>query len=116
MMRRFLLAVTLLVAGTTAARAEWLASLLRFAPGFDAVIPKTTDERVHPLCGLYDRTCLDTIERNLRSGTLKMTSIFEGGRLRVRWLAGREGGFEDGDLRNLNSPADLVDPFPTSGG
>src|SRR6266542_4169529 len=73
----------------------------------DAVIPRTADGRFHPLCGLYRKTCLPAIEKNLLSGVNKMTGIFDEGSLQVRLLGPEEGMFQTGDLCNLNSPEDL---------
>ena len=74
---------------------------------YDAVIPRTADGRFHPLCGLYRKTCLTAIEKNLLSGLNKMTGIFDEGSLRVRPLGPEEGMFQESDVCNLNFPEDL---------
>jgi molybdopterin-guanine dinucleotide biosynthesis protein A len=73
----------------------------------DAVIPMTSDSRVHPLCAVYRRTCLPAIEHNLREGKNKMTDIFESNSLQVLYLSNERGGFSDDELYNLNRPVDL---------
>ncbi len=88
-------------------RAPLLRTLVGEMSDFDAVIPKTSDSRVHPLCAVYRRTCLATIERNLAAGKNKMTDIFEDGVLRVKYVASQAGGFRDEELWNLNYPEDL---------
>ena len=74
---------------------------------YDAVIPQTSDSRVHPLCAVYRRSCLPAIEQNLKAGRNKMTAIFDSGLLKVRYLSAGKGSFRDEDLCNLNSPLDL---------
>jgi len=81
--------------------------LLSFAADHDAVIPKTSDGLTHPLCALYRRTCLPSIERNISRNNNKVTDIFRGSRLKVRWLEGTEAHFHDSDFDNLNTPEDL---------
>jgi molybdopterin-guanine dinucleotide biosynthesis protein A len=100
--------VLLLACDLPGARAEWLRRMLAFTSQYDAVIPRTADGQVHPLCAVYSRSCLPEVEHNLASGKNKMTALFDGGRLRVLWLDGASGGFSDGDLRNINTPEDLV--------
>src|SRR6266540_1117046 len=53
----------------------------------DAVIPMTSDSRVHPLCAVYRRTCFPLIERNLIEGKNKMTDVFQANSLRLRYLS-----------------------------
>ena len=73
----------------------------------DAVIPMTSDSRVHPLCAVYRRTCFPAIEQNLIEGKNKMTDVFKTNSLRVRYLSSERGGFSDDELCNLNHPEDL---------
>jgi molybdopterin-guanine dinucleotide biosynthesis protein A len=99
--------VLLLACDLPALHDVMLRRLLEFSEGHDAVIPRTTDGRLHPLCGIYRRTCLKTLEQNLRRGINKMTDLFRDGSLRVKLVDGRDGRFDDSDLRNLNTPEDL---------
>jgi molybdopterin-guanine dinucleotide biosynthesis protein A len=99
--------VLLLACDLPALHDVMLRRLLEFSEGHDAVIPRTTDGRLHPLCGIYRRTCLNTLEQNLRIGINKMTDLFRDGSLRVKVVDGRDGRFDDSDLRNLNTPEDL---------
>jgi len=100
--------VLLLACDLPGARADWLRRVIAFAPHHDAVIPRTADGRVHPLCAVYSRRCLPAVEHNLASGRNKMTALFDGGELRVLWLDGASGGFADRDLHNINTPEDLA--------
>ena len=81
--------------------------LIESCEGYDAVIPRTSEGGLHPLCGVYRRTCLPDLEANLRRGVNKMTSIFDGG-LTVRWLDASVGTFSDQELWNVNTPQDLA--------
>ena len=100
--------VLLLACDLPRARAEWLERLVALADAWDAVIPRTSDGRVHPLCAVYKRNCLPALERNLQVGINKMTALFDDSSLRVLWLDGRAGGFHDADLVNINTPDDLA--------
>jgi molybdopterin-guanine dinucleotide biosynthesis protein A len=88
-------------------RAEFLQSLISFAEGFDAVIPRTRDGVTHPLCAVYRRTCLPVVERALESAANKVVLSFIDDSLAVKWLGPEEGRFADADLANLNTPEDL---------
>jgi len=82
--------------------------LLREIDGFDAVVPRTADMRSHPMCALYRRSCLRIVERNLSRGDSRFGSVLEDPELNIRWLLPVEGGFQDSDLLNLNTPEDLA--------
>jgi molybdopterin-guanine dinucleotide biosynthesis protein A len=99
--------VLLLACDLPALHPIMLERLLEFSEGHDAVIPRTSDGRLHPLCGIYRRTCLNPLEQNLRRGINKMTELFRDGSLRVKLVDGRDGLFDDSNLRNLNTPEDL---------
>jgi molybdopterin-guanine dinucleotide biosynthesis protein A len=100
--------VLLLACDLPRARAEWLRRVVDLGRQHDAVIPRTTDGRVHPLCAVYSRSCFPVVERNLSSGRNKMTDLFGTAPLRVLWLDGACGGFSDRDLHNINTPDDLA--------
>jgi len=84
-----------------------LETLLSLSDGFDAVIPRTRDGIVHPLCAVYRRTCLPSVERALARGANKVVRTFLDESLAVRWVDPDEGNFEDSDLANINTPEDL---------
>lgn len=87
--------------------------LVACAEGYDAVIPKTSDGRVHPLSAVYRRTCLPVAEANLRRGINKVVDLFGDSALRAKWLSANEGHFHDSQFDNLNTPEDLARVFPS---
>ncbi len=84
-----------------------LRNLISFAEGFDAVIPLTSDGLAHPLCAVYRRTCLPSVEKALLRGANKVIESFLEDSLAVRWVEPDEGQFNDMDLANINTPEDL---------
>ena len=84
-----------------------LRSLVALVDGFDAAIPLTTDGLAHPLCAVYRRTCLQSVEQALQRGSKKVIEIFLDNTLKLRWVHPDEGHFRDDDLANINTPEDL---------
>jgi molybdenum cofactor guanylyltransferase len=88
-------------------QAPLLKSLVSLAEGFDAAIPRTKDGRAHPLCAVYQRTCLPSIEQALERGSHKFIEIFFDNSLAVRWIGPDEGIYKPAELANINTPVDL---------
>jgi len=88
-------------------RAPLLRKLTSLVKGYDVAIPRTRDGIAHPLCAVYRRTCLPTVENSLLRGVNKMIEILEEPSLSIRWVESEEGGFEDDDLANITTPEDL---------
>jgi len=66
----------------------------------DCLIPLNAEGRIEPLCGIYSRNCLGTVQKAMEAGIRKVTSAFEGLRV-AHWQP------QDVDLfRNLNTPQD----------
>jgi molybdopterin-guanine dinucleotide biosynthesis protein A len=84
-----------------------LTNLISMAEGFDAAIPRTRDGVAHPLCAVYRRTCLPSVERALKRGANKVIKTFLDDSLAIRWVGPDEGKFRDTDLANINTPDDL---------
>jgi molybdopterin-guanine dinucleotide biosynthesis protein A len=82
-------------------------NLVSMAEGFDAAIPRTRDGVVHPLCAVYRRTCLPSVEGALKRGANKVIKTFLDDSLAIRWVSPDEGKFKDADLANINTPDDL---------
>lgn len=88
-------------------KTAFLKRLISLADGYDAVIPRTRDGIMHPLCAVYRRTCLPSVERALARGANKVVRTFLDESLAVRWVDPVEGRFKDTDLANINTPEDL---------
>jgi molybdenum cofactor guanylyltransferase len=88
-------------------QAPLLTRLISFTKGYDAAIPRTKDGLVHPLCAVYRRTCLPSVENALFRGANKVIDTFLDNSLNIRWIAPEEGQFDDEDLANINTPEDL---------
>ena len=88
-------------------KAPLLQNLISLAEGFDAAIPRTQDGLAHPLCAVYRRTCLPSVEKALLRGANKVLEILQQDSLSIRWVDPDEGQFRDADLANINTPEDL---------
>jgi molybdenum cofactor guanylyltransferase len=84
-----------------------LRNLISLSEGFDAAVPKTRDGLAHPLCAVYRRTCLPTMEKALKRGANKVIENILDSSLSVKWIGPDEGEFEEEDLANINTPDDL---------
>lgn len=84
----------------TAELGHFLAGQL--AEPYDAVIPAARDGRLHPACGVYRKSCLAAVERQLAAGELRLYSLLD--RLRVLQVPLEGTAFEDGLLANINTP------------
>ena len=72
-------------------------------PDMDAVIPVTANGQMHPLCGIYGKTCLPVLTQQLETGDYRMRSALS--RLRVRFIAIEEGE-QAKKLKNINTRDD----------
>lgn len=73
---------------------------------YDGVILRDRESRLHPLCGIYRRTLLENIEKNLTEGDFKILKIFQNKNLKV--LDFSEGNFPlEKILHNVNTPSEL---------
>jgi molybdopterin-guanine dinucleotide biosynthesis protein A len=73
----------------------------------DAVVPRTSDGRVHPLCGVYRRSSLEFLEKQLASGRNRVSDFVSLSDLRVHHFGSLERGFPDSDFANLNDETAL---------
>jgi molybdopterin-guanine dinucleotide biosynthesis protein A len=86
---------------------ELLRHLMKFSPGFDAVVPKV--ERIQPLHAVYCKSCLDGIRTQLENNQLGVTQFL--GTVNVRYVDQAECQRIDPQLLsffNINSQADLA--------
>lgn len=85
--------------------AELLRYLIAPADGFDAVVPRSEDGRLQPLCALYRQSCVSEVVRLIESKALAPRALFPRVRTRVvEWsevssLPGAERFFFD-----MNTP------------
>jgi molybdenum cofactor guanylyltransferase len=86
---------------------RFLRNLISLSTGFDAAIPRTRDGLAHPLCAIYRRTCLSSMQRALARGANKVIENFLDSSLSIKWVDPDEGEFEERDLANINTPDDL---------
>lgn len=70
-------------------------------PEADAVVARTPDGRVHPLCACYHRRTLPIVERQLRDGVLALRAVL-GALEHVRYV-----DLPAPPLRNVNERRDL---------
>lgn len=85
-----------------------LRAIVESSSGCDALVPRTSDGRIHPLCGVYRRTCLDALEAQLAAGMNRVSHFLASPALRVRLFDAAESGFADSDFLNLNDRDDLT--------
>lgn len=89
-------------------RADFLDYMRGCSGAADAVVPRTPDG-LHPLCAVYSRAAIATIERHLASGEMKVTDMLRS--LRVREVSPDEIARFDPDgslLFNVNTADDYA--------
>jgi len=92
-------------------------ALLESRGDCDVVVPRTSDGGIHPLCGIYQRACFDTLEQSLALGRTRVSDFLGSPALRVRCFDTAAKGFPDLELLNLNDKKDLscLSSAPQSG-
>lgn len=86
----------------------FLRNLIAASPGFDAVIPVTSDGGFHPACALYHRRCLPAMDRNLAAGANKLMLLIEEPGLRISRFTLETRQFPDAELFDVNTPRDFA--------
>lgn len=79
--------------------------ILYQSEGYDITVPKHKD-RIHPLMGVYYKSCVVEFQKRIEQDKLKITDAFEA--LNVNIVEADE--FDDVEFKNLNSKKDIV-PF-----
>jgi molybdopterin-guanine dinucleotide biosynthesis protein A len=87
---------------------DLITELVRRAASCDAVAPRSSDGRLHPLCAVYRRLpCLRASERCLHTGRNAMSAFLAEPGLKVEVLSPGDHLFRDADLININTLNDL---------
>lgn len=81
------------------AMADCLCRALEGAEDADAVVMSAQDGRIHPLCGIYRKTCLAVLEQCLEQGDYRVRSA--AAKLHVNYY---QAGKDSWRLDNLNTP------------
>ncbi len=81
---------------------EYLCSKL--SPDADAVVPITSDGRVHPLCAVYRKTALPIFEQHLNSDNFRMRDALT--ELQVVYVPMNDTSYSEKCLQNVNTPAE----------
>lgn len=84
-----------------------LRAVLDSADGCDAIVPRASNGRSHPLCGIYWRTCFEFLEWSLSAGRNRVGDFLSSSVIKVRYLDTGAHGIPDRDLINLNDANDL---------
>lgn len=72
------------------------------SPEVDAVVAVSADGRIHPLCGIYKKSCVPAMERRLEQGNYRMQELLK--ELRVKTYQVKTGSWR---LQNVNTPEEL---------
>ena len=85
-------------------RKEMAAILMeRWEPGADAVLWRTRDGRIQPLCGFYAATCLEALGDTIRQGNYRLMKFLDSVRCIV--VDTSEAHIPDIWFANVNSPS-----------
>ncbi len=77
-------------------------------PGADAVMPETVNG-LEPLCAVYSKTCLSTVEAHVRQEKLKIQRVFHKSRInRISESRLRKADPDLVSFMNINTPEDLM--------
>lgn len=77
--------------------------LLNEYAGEDALVCRSADGKLHPLCGIYSKSCLPALEQSVAEGRLKLSRLLETLDCRI-FPVPEEYGWR---LTNVNTPEDL---------
>ncbi|MDE2758018.1 MAG: molybdenum cofactor guanylyltransferase [Acidobacteriota bacterium] len=86
----------------------FLKLLLERAPLADAVLLRLDDGSLEPLCAVYNRSCLPTVQANYERQRFKLSDLFP--ELRTHYLTEgdlRDSGLDRRIFTNLNDSGDL---------
>lgn len=78
---------------------DYLAAFLH--PGVDAVVAKSRDGGIHPLCGIYRKSVAGLLEDLLAQGERRMMTALD--RMRVKYAPLAHSAYPDGVVANVNT-------------
>ena len=88
---------------------ELLELLIDKSPNYQVTVPKEADGHLQPLCALYHRSCLKTIERLIEQGRYSPRDLFsEVNTLIVPFEAIAGLAHSERLFENVNTPEDLA--------
>lgn len=79
---------------------EYLCTML--TEDTDAVIPVTSDGRIHPLCAVYRKRTFSVFERYLKAGNYKILNAYND--MRIKYLPMDQTPCSEKWLQNINTP------------
>ncbi len=68
----------------------------------DAVVPVTSDGRIHPLCAVYRKQTVSVFEKHLKIGSYKILDAYKD--MRVKYIPMDRTPCSEKWLRNINTP------------
>ena len=76
-----------------------------FTNAYDCIIFRDTFGRIQPLCGIYNKSCISTIESLLNEDSLKMSELVE--KLNAKIIQAPEDRFSIDLFKNINRKEDI---------
>lgn len=73
----------------------------KFNNFYDAIVWKAGDGKIHPLCGLYSKTCIPVIEEFIKNKNYKITDILNN--VSTLYLDAAEENIHDKLFTNINT-------------
>lgn len=87
-------------------RREMFQALMdRWQPEYDALVWRTRDGRIHPVCGYYSRSCEPALKKAIESGNYRMMKVLSD--LNCLFVDTSEVHLPDTWFANVNSPQAL---------
>ena len=68
---------------------------------FDAVVPYTKGERLHPTCAVYKKSVAPIFEKQLNDKNYRMTDALS--KLRIKYISVEDAGFSENIIFNVNT-------------
>jgi len=79
----------------------------QFSANHDIVAASDMTGRLHPLCAIYRRTCVEEVGRRVKAGEFRMEALLRSNRIRCRLVGPKEHHLPDWRFANVNTPEEL---------